>query len=216
MIANYHAPKEPQVEESIRLLERFGVKNIVKQADVFNPDLFFRLLDLAPIGELGRMTQFKSAESKNQTAHLMMYPVLMVHDVAGYREVLVGEDQQQHLQFARLLLKKYNRTYGQNLAIPKERIVVGRIKDLRNSQNKMSKSSPKGCLFLDDPPDTIRLKLRKAVADEKGLENLRYLHQYFVGSEIPESNLALKEELAEAIIEYLYEQPNTSIYEKGG
>lgn len=204
LIANYHAPREPMVEESIKVLQKFGVKNIVKQAEVFNPVLFFRLLDIAPIGELGRMTQFKSAPPKDQTAHLMMYPVLMVHDVAGYSEVMVGEDQRQHLQFARLLLKKYNRLFKEDLKIPEEKIVVGRIKDLQKSDNKMSKSSPKGCLFLDDSPDTIRQKLRKAVADEKGYENLCYLYSFFVGGEIPSSNLELKERLAEAIIEKLH------------
>lgn len=65
---------------------------------------------------------------------------------------------------------------------------------------KMSKSSPKGCLFLDDSPDTIREKLRKAVADEKGYENLCYLYRFFVESEVPKSNLTLKEQLAEALI----------------
>lgn len=200
LIANYHAPREAKVEQAIEILQKFGVKNIVKQAEVFNPELFFRLMDIAPIGELGRMTQFKSADIKDQTAHLMMYPVLMVHDVAGYSEVMVGEDQQQHLQFARLLLKKYNRIFGAELKIPREKIVVGRIKDLRFSENKMSKSSPKGCLFLDDSPDTIREKLRKAVADEKGYENLCYLYRFFVESEVPKSNLTLKEQLAEALI----------------
>lgn len=195
---------EPQTEESIEVLKKFGVKHIVKQTDVFDPELFFRLMAISPIGELGRMTQFKSAASKDQTAHLMMYPVLMVHDVAGYSEVMVGEDQQQHLQFARLLLKKYNRMFKIDYQIPKERIVVGRIKDLRKSNNKMSKSSPEGCLFLDDSPDTIRHKLRKAVADEKGYENLCFLYRFFVQEEIPLSNLTLKEELAEAIIEMFY------------
>lgn len=204
LIANYHAPREAKVEQAIEVLQWFGVKNIVKQVEIFNPELFFRLMDIAPIGELGRMTQFKSADVKDQTAHLMMYPVLMVHDVAGYSEVMVGEDQQQHLQFARLLLKKYNRIFGADLKIPKEKIVVGRIKDLRFSENKMSKSSPKGCLFLDDSPDTIREKLRKAVADEKGYENLCYLYRFFVGSEVPKSNLTLKEQLAEALISKFY------------
>lgn len=183
------------------MLRKFGVKNIVKQTDVFNAELFFRLMAIAPIGELSRMTQYKSAPKDERSAHLMMYPVLMVHDVAGYREVLVGEDQQQHLQFARLLLKRYNRQFGVNYLIPRENVVGGRIKDLKDSSKKMSKSNPKGCLFLDDPPDTIRRKLRKAVADEKGYQNLCELHRHFVGSEIPKSNLDLKMELADAIIE---------------
>lgn len=207
LIANYHAPTEPKVEEAITVLQKFGVKHIVKQAEVFNPELFFKLMAIAPIGELGRMTQFKSAEPVDQTAHLMMYPVLMVHDVAGYKEVMVGEDQRQHLQFARLLLKKYNRLFSQNLGIPKENVVVGRIRDLKDPQAKMSKSNPAGCLFLDDEPEVIVQKLRKATADKDGLENLQYLYRFFVGKEaIPESNFDLKMELAAALIAVFHGQ----------
>lgn len=145
------------------------------------------------------MTQFKSVENSNRTAHLLTYPVLMVHDVAGYQEVLVGEDQEQHLQFARKLLSKYNSLYDPYL-IPTANIVVGRIKDLREPNKKMSKSSPQGCLFLDDSSDEIRNKLRKATATEEGLENLRFLYREFVGVEIPQSNEQLKINLAESII----------------
>lgn len=190
-----------EVESSIAILKKFGVKNIIKQTDVFNAELFFRLLSIAPIGELSRMTQYKSSPKDEKTGHLMMYPVLMVHDVAGYREVMVGEDQTQHLQFARFLLKRYNRKFGVNYVIPKANIIGGRIMDLRDSSKKMSKSSSKGCLFLNDPCDTIRLKLRKAVADEAGYKNLCILYRFFVGPKIPKSNLTLKEELAEVIIE---------------
>lgn len=196
LVANYHAPTECA---TLDVLYSFGVKNIKLQKDVFNPELYFKLLQLAKIGDLNRMTQFKSAETSNRTAHLLTYPVLMVHDVAGYEEVLVGEDQEQHLQYARKLLHKYNSLY-EPYTIPAANIIVGRIKDLREPNKKMSKSSPQGCLFLDDSPDAIRVKLRKATATEEGMENLRFLYSEFVSDTIPESNERLKTDLAEAII----------------
>jgi tryptophanyl-tRNA synthetase len=197
LVANYHAPTECA---NLEVLDNFGVKNIKLQKDVFNPELYFKLLQLAKIGDLNRMTQFKSAETSNRTAHLLTYPVLMVHDVAGYDEVMVGEDQEQHLQYARKLLNKYNSLY-EPYTIPSANIVVGRIKDLREPSKKMSKSAPQGCLFLDDSPDEIHLKLRKATAMDKGMDNLKFLYREFVGGKVPESNEQLKTRLAEAIIE---------------
>jgi tryptophanyl-tRNA synthetase len=201
LVANYHAP-DGNSEAAINCLKKFGVSNIVLQKDVFNPELYFRLLDLAKMSELGRMTQFKHNPLVD-TAHLLTYPVLMTHDVAGYCEVLVGEDQQQHLEFARKLLARYNGFYKADYPIPETNIVVGRIKDLRVPSVKMSKSSPQGCLFLDDSPDEIRKKLRRAVMDENGIENLKFLYGQFVQTEVPSSNQELKDNLAEALTQFL-------------
>lgn len=200
LVANYHAPDEQNIEASIEMMKRFGVKTIKLQREMFNADLYFKLLTVAKIGDLSRMTQFKSAEEDDRTAQLMTYPVLMAHDVAGYKEVLVGIDQEQHLQYARKLLRKYNKDFNQELCIPTANIVVGRVKDLRDPEKKMSKSSPQGCLFLNDSPDIIRMKLRKATATEAGMENLRFLYKEFVGDKLVDGNEKLKTALAEALI----------------
>jgi tyrosyl-tRNA synthetase len=199
LVANYHAPQEQEIPD----LKRYGVKNIKLQKDCFNAEVYFKLLMLAKIGDLNRMTQYKSADEKDRTAQLLTYPVLMAHDIMGYKEVLVGLDQEQHLQYGRKLLNKYNKVYETEYSIPVANIVVGRIKDLRDSTKKMSKSSPQGCLFLDDTADDIRQKIRKAVADEEGLNNLKFLYEEFVKETPPESNQKLKENLSEAIIRRL-------------
>jgi tryptophanyl-tRNA synthetase len=165
LVANYHAPDEQDTEYSVELLKRFGVKNIIQQREVFTPELYFQLLSLAGFGDLARMTQFKSADEESRTGHLLTYPVLMTHDVAGYAEVQVGEDQRQHLEFARRLLRLYNRRFKQSLRVPVACIVVGRVRDLRHPSEKMSKSSPDGCLLLDDSSDEIRKKVRRATMD---------------------------------------------------
>ena len=203
LVANYHAPEETNLEKSVNSLRQYGVQNIVIQKEMFDAELYFRLLPLAKMGDLGRMTQYKSAREEDRTGQLLTYPVLMAHDVAGYTEVIVGLDQEQHLQYARKLLNKYNSVYGTEYPIPIANIVVGRVKDLREPTKKMSKSSPLGCLFLDDTPDEIRSKLRKATADQDGLNNLKFLYGEFVREIPPDSNQKLKEVLAEAIIEVM-------------
>lgn len=199
LVANYHAPEEKNLEEVIKRLQQFGIQNIKLQKEVFDPVLYFQLLAISKIGDLSRMTQFKSTE--DGTAQLLTYPVLMTHDVAGYSTIIVGEDQKQHLEYARKLLRKHNSVYGTSYPLPVSKIVVGRIKDLRDSTKKMSKSSPDGCLFLDDKPSEIRAKLRKAMVDDGGLENLRFLYAEFVGGEMPSKNQELKDRLAEGIIQ---------------
>lgn len=200
LIANYHAPQEVNIENTILTLQKFGIKNIRMQKDIFDPELFFKLLNLASFGDLNRMPQFKVMEEDKRTAQLLTYPVLMTHDVVGYQEVIVGEDQKAHLDYARKLLRKYNSVFKTNIYLPKTNVVVGRVKDLRNTSQKMSKSSPDGCLFLDDTPDDIKAKLKSATADKNGRENLEFLYREFVNSNPPEMNVKLKEELAEALI----------------
>lgn len=207
LVANYHAPTE-NLDYSIRTLHKFGVSDIRVQKEVFDGDLYFKLLTIAKIGDLNRMTQYKSASEDSRTAQLLTYPVLMAHDVAGYEEVLVGIDQEQHLQYAAKLLRKYNQVFKQPVTIPKPNIVVGRVKDLREPDKKMSKSSPHGCLFLDDTPDEMRRKLRKATATEAGLESLGHLYREFVGPDVPPYNEVLKNTLADALIEKFGKFPN--------
>lgn len=200
LVANYHAPEEQNLEVSVNALRRYGVQNIKLQKEVFDAELYFRLLTLSKMGDLSRMTQYKAASEDDRTGQLLTYPVLMAHDVAGYAEVIVGLDQKQHLEYARKLLRKYNSVYGTEYPIPMPNIVVGRVKDLREPTKKMSKSAPLGCLFLDDTPDEIRAKIRKATADEEGLTNLKFLYGEFVRETPPDSNQELKETLAESLI----------------
>jgi len=199
LIANYHAPEEKNLDQIIEILNKFGVENIKLQKDVFDAEFYFQLLNIVSVGDLERMTQFKSGQSK--TAQLLTYPVLMAHDVAGYDEILVGEDQKQHLEFTNRLLLRYNAFYCQSRTIPTAKIVVGRIKDLKNTEKKMSKSTPAGCLFLDDCPTDVRAKIKRATMDESGRDNLAFLYREFVAESVPESNQKLKEELSEALID---------------
>ncbi len=204
LIANYHAPLEVNTEYTVETLTKFGVKRIRMQRDVFNAELFFRLLNLAPFGDLARMPQFKAVDEDSRTAQLLTYPVLMTHDVVGYEEVIVGEDQKVHLEYARRLLKKYNRAFETNIYLPRAKIVVGRVRDLRRTDQKMSKSSPDGCLFLDDSPDEIGAKLKAATADAQGRENLEFLYREFVGPEVPDMNSELKVKLTDALVRCFY------------
>jgi len=130
------------------------------------------------MGELSRMTQFKDKSAKhadNINAGLFTYPVLMAADILLYQADLVpvGEDQKQHLEIARDIAERFNKLYGQTFVIPEPHIrkVSARIMGLQDPLSKMSKSATNlnDVVFLEDEPEVILKKFKKAVTDSENL-----------------------------------------------
>ena len=137
-------------------------------------ELAWILTNITPFGELRRMTQFKDKaerQKENVNVGLFNYPVLQAADILLYdaEVVPVGEDQLQHLEFTREIARKFNEKYlrGKKFLIePKSLLTeIPRLMSLNNPAKKMSKSMPEGCLFLDDSPEEITNKIKKAVTD---------------------------------------------------
>ena len=125
------------------------------------------------MGELSRMTQFKDKASKMKESAiglgLFAYPVLMAADIVLYDATIVpvGEDQVQHVEITRDLVNRMNNRYGNILTMPKAELrkVGKRIMSLSDPTVKMSKSDPKGDIFLKDDLAVIRKKIMSAVTD---------------------------------------------------
>ena len=125
------------------------------------------------MGELSRMTQFKDKSAKMKESAiglgLFAYPVLMASDIILYDATIipVGEDQKQHVELTRDLVNRFNNRYGDILTMPKPEIrkVGARIMSLSDPTKKMSKSDPKGDIFLKDDLAVIRKKIMSAVTD---------------------------------------------------
>ncbi len=99
---------------------------------------------------------------------LFDYPVLMAADILlyGAKYVPVGNDQLQHLEFTRTLARKFNAKFGETFIEPKALLTeTPRVMSLLDPMKKMSKSQPETCLFLDDSPEMIRNKVKRAVTD---------------------------------------------------
>ena len=147
---------------------------IFLQSDVpAHSELAIILQNYLYMGELSRMTQFKdkSAKMKEEAIGLGLfaYPVLMSADIVIYdaKRVPVGDDQIQHVELARDLVHRFNNRYGETLVMPKAEIVkVGsRIMSLSDPTKKMSKSDPKGDIYLNDSLEVMRKKIMSAVTD---------------------------------------------------
>lgn len=142
-------------------------------------ELAWLLNNVARVGWLNRMTQFKDKAGKNRegaSVGLYDYPVLMAADVLLYNatHVPVGEDQKQHLELARDIATKFNQNYQTELFTLPEPLIskaAPRIMSLRDASAKMSKSNPsaQSVVKLIDSDSEIADKFRKAKTDPDAL-----------------------------------------------
>ena len=132
-------------------------------------------------GDLQRMHQFKEKSAREQQlvrTSLFLYPLLQAADILLYKtdQVPVGDDQRQHLELAREIARRFNTTYGEVFVEPEHVIpeVGARIMDLQEPSAKMSTSSSTeaGLIYIDDEPDAIMRKVKRAQTDS-GSEVLR-------------------------------------------
>ncbi|TGO60131.1 hypothetical protein BCON_0038g00480 [Botryotinia convoluta] len=148
-------------------------------------ELMWILSCTASMGYLSRMTQWKSKLSLEDDASpldggnksklklgLFSYPVLQAADILVHRatHVPVGEDQTQHLEFARECVINFNHAYGPHLIAPQTLLSpTKRIMSLQSPTQKMSKSHPAPIsrILLTDSPDTITKKVSSALTDSQ-------------------------------------------------
>ncbi|MGE0174812.1 MAG: tryptophan--tRNA ligase [Oligoflexales bacterium] len=156
------------------------------------------------MGELNRMTQYKEKSQKegtNISAGLFSYPILMAADIFMYDANLVpvGEDQKQHIEIARNIAQRVNSFVNKEVIVIPEPFIPkagGRIMDLQNPENKMSKSAETelGTIFLLDSPKDIEKKFKRAVTDsgteilykddKPGVKNLLEIQMCITGKPI--------------------------------
>lgn len=191
------------------------------------------------MGELSRMTQFKDKSKKLNASKiglgLFSYPSLMATDIILYNAdiVPVGEDQVQHVELTRDLVNRFNHLYGDILKMPHAEMnkVGKRIMSLSDPTKKMSKSDPKGDIFLKDDLKDIRKKIMSAVTDsgceivydvinKPGISNLLTIYaalknisieeacEYFKGYRYGD----FKKEVADIVIEEIGELQNKYHY----
>jgi len=142
---------------------------------------------------LERMIQFKDKARKAGTdsvgVGLFTYPILMAADILLYQadRVPVGEDQRQHLELARDIVRRWTDLYNQGgpfkkrckkAGIPSyptftepEAMIVkeggARIMSLTDGTSKMSKSDANDNSRINvlDPPKVIRDKIKRCKTD---------------------------------------------------
>ena len=145
--------------------------SIFVQSDVQpHTELAWIFNSIIPVAELERMTQYKDKSRKNAeniNAALLTYPSLMAADILLYHPdiVPVGEDQEQHVELTRMIVRKFNNRYGEYFKEPETyHGKVLRILGL-DGVNKMSKSLNNHIPLRLGAEETEKLILQKAVTD---------------------------------------------------
>lgn len=181
-------------------------------------------------GEASRMTQFKDYQSKSKDTNVGIfdYPVLMAGDILLYDTsiVPVGLDQKQHVELARNIAIRFNHKIGETFVVPDVLIKKNgaKICGLQDPTKKMSKSdrTDTGCIYIEDSPEEIIKKIKKAVTDSEGkvyfdlenkpgVSNLLNIYSEITGATIEDACKhfendnygTLKAEVAEAVINNL-------------
>jgi len=239
-IADYHAltvkynPEEKRGEIFKMAVDALAVGLDPKKSVIFiqshipeHANLSWIFNTITPVGRLQGMIEYKEKIQEGQApnAGLLDYPVLMAADILLYKAdfVPVGEDQLQHLELTRDIARIFNHRFGLTFKEPRPLLAkVPRLMSLDNPHKKMSKTLPKGCLYLSDSPKIIRDKIKTAVTDsgreigydlEKrpAISNLVMIYSEFSGLSPTEvvkkfkgvGYAEFKKDLAELVIETL-------------
>lgn len=166
-------------------------------------ELAWLLNTITPIGDLLRMTQYKEKAKQFKGkiwAGLLNYPILMAADILLYQTELVpvGKDQQQHVELAREIARRFNQKFGKTFKEPTAQIpkIGAKIMALNNPKKKMSKSLGPDCyISLFDTPEIIEKKIMTAVTDpgkevkydvkrKPGISNLLTIYSLFSGKPV--------------------------------
>lgn len=144
-------------------------------------ELSAQFMMIAKYGEVMRNPTLKS-ELENQpdaSMGFMAYPVDQVADIymvsptppkEGDRLLIpVGEDQVPHLEYARVLARRFNKQYG-HVFVPSEPLVgkVGRLVGI-DGKAKMSKSLGNS-ISLSDDEETVTTKVKRMYTDPKRIK----------------------------------------------
>ncbi|WP_300747792.1 tryptophan--tRNA ligase [uncultured Brachyspira sp.] len=145
--------------------------SIFVQSDIkAHTELAWIFNSIIPVAELERMTQYKDKSKKNAeniNAALLTYPSLMAADILLYHPdiVPVGEDQQQHVELTRMIVRKFNNRYGEYFKEPNT--YHGRVLRILglDGKNKMSKSLNNHIALSLTAKETEKLIMQKAMTD---------------------------------------------------
>lgn len=158
---------------------------LFKQSDVSaHTELAWIFDTITTIPYLQRAHAFKDAEAKDKEISVgtFNYPMLMAADILLYDAdvVPVGQDQKQHIEYARDTAQKFNNIFGETFKLPEDLI----IKDVAivpgTDGQKMSKSYG-NTIPLFASSEEIREAVMSIVTDSSGdfPKNVYDIHKLF-------------------------------------
>lgn len=198
LVANIHADNN-QVSWFIDyLVDGLWAKSVSIQKQE-TLELFYKFAHSTNVSELARLPQY---QTKEQTLHMLSYPLLMACDIiiSDCDGVIVGDDQEPHMHFYREIARR--NWYKEAVTIKGD---TPRIMSIKDPSKKMSKSlGDDHCIYLDDSISDLTRKLRSAPSTEDGLKNLELISSLYWIKFNRDRVLDSKNNLANTISVYNY------------
>lgn len=197
LVAQYHA--NSIYSETINMLNTIDRLWAIeyKSQSPWVLELFYKLAHSTSVSELARLPQY---QTKEQTLHMLSYPLLMACDIIDSEcdAVIVWDDQEPHMHFYREIARRNG--YKVATTIKSD---TPRIMSIKDPSVKMSKSLwDDHCIYIDDTFENIQRKIRASPTTDIWLQSLSELAKIF-SVEFDESKCwSSKEKLATSIYSY--------------
>lgn len=183
---------------------------LFKQSDISaHTELAWIFDTITTIPYLERAHAFKDAEAKNKEISVgtFNYPMLMAADILLYDAdvVPVGQDQKQHVEYARDTAQKFNHIFGETFKLPEDLIMRDVAVVPGTDGQKMSKSYG-NTIPLFASSEEIKKSVMSIVTDSSGEtpKNVYAIHKLFRKEKdldaIYEANKGKYKALKEALI----------------
>ena len=133
-------------------------------------ELHLLLSMIIPVPWLERVPSYKEqqnqlAEKDLSTYGFLGYPLLQSADIMIYKAdaVPVGEDQAPHVELSREVVRRFNHFYGP--VFPEPKTLLTEVPRVPGTDGRKMSKSYGNAVFLKDPPDVVRQKLKPMVTD---------------------------------------------------
>lgn len=122
---------------------------------------------------LARAHAYKDAlaKSKEVNVGVFNYPILMAADILLYDTdvVPVGQDQKQHVEYARDTAEKFNRIFGETFKLP-EPLILEEVAVLPGIDGRKMSKSYGNTIEIFEEDENIKKKVMSIPTDSKGID----------------------------------------------
>lgn len=184
-IADYHAMTTVQNKEELSqsiidvALDYLAIGldpkkvTLFKQSDIPQvAELTWIFNCITTVPYLMRAHAFKDAEAKNKEINvgLFDYPILMASDILMQDAdiVPVGQDQKQHVEYARDTAQKFNRIYGETFIVP-EPFILPNVETVPGTDGRKMSKSYGNVIPLFATDEEIKKAVMSIPTDSKGV-----------------------------------------------
>ncbi len=135
---------------------------------------YFNCLTTVPYLERAHAYKDKVANGKEPSVGLFDYPILMASDILiqDAHVVPVGQDQKQHIEFARDIAEKFNRVYGETFRLP-EPLIMDTVAIVPGTDGRKMSKSYGNTIPLFATEEEIKKAVMSIPTDSRGKDEIK-------------------------------------------